>query len=34
MEWAQVFLQGQPVAVTDLWTEKDAAVIVLSRSMG
>ena len=32
--WAQVFLQEQPVAVTDLWTETDAAVIVLSRSMG
>ena len=34
MSWAQVFLQEQPVAVTDLWTEKDATVIVLSRSMG
>lgn len=31
---AQVYLQEQPVIMTDLWKEDEAAVIVLSRSMG
>jgi len=31
---AQVYLEEKPVAVTDLWSEDEAAVVVLSRSMG
>jgi len=31
---AQVYLEEKPVAVTDLWNQDEAAVVVLSRSMG